>query len=660
MRYSRIPSQKNRALNAIANANANTTANTPNRSKKWILPTAVALGVTLAVPAISDAQSSFGSFSAPDTGVSDYLDNPSTQRSPVRTERMEIQGLPEGVSIDRVEWLTNRRVAVFINSAAMPDAPVQVQLLLPRDWYSQPNRTFPSLWALDGLRAREDENGWTINTNIEQQFADKNVLVVLPVGGESSFYADWLEPDNGKHYKWETFLMQELVPVLANGFRDNGERAVVGLSMGGTAAMNLAERNPAEFNFVGSFSGYLDTTSAGMPAAIRAAQWDAGNYTTERMWGPDGSQQWIDNDPKLGIAALKDMTVYVSAGSGADDYGQPTSVATEPANYAGVGLEIISRRTSETFVQYAKQAGVEVFTQFRPSGVHNWAYWQFELNNASPLIQKALGLGAEDWGASCAVGTAISDAAAAANLGACVSDEYDVAGGKVADFANGRAYFHQDTGAVGLHGRIGALYASFGGPDSWLGFPLHGERSIKGGAYARFQHGNIYWTPETGAVAVPTALLDKWGTQQWENGPLGYPQAEAVAIGEGLIQQFRTGYIAQAPGGETFIVHGEIAKKYGEMSVANSKLGYPTSDEMPLRGGAFQRFEHGNIYWSPQTGAHVIYYGPIFDKWGESGWENGPFGYPTEDQAQVAGGEVVQFRGGSITQIGGQVREVRN
>ncbi len=38
-------------------------------------------------------------------------------------------------------------------------------------------------------------------------------------------------------------------------------------------------------------------------------------------WVTYYSQDWIDHDPKLGIEALKDMKVYVSSGSGKDDYG---------------------------------------------------------------------------------------------------------------------------------------------------------------------------------------------------------------------------------------------------------------------------------------------------------------------------------------------------
>ena len=253
------------------------------RRSAWLAATAVpaALAVGLTITPTVHAQSSF----------SDYLRSEGdTQRAPVDTEYPNVEGLPDGVEVDRVEWITDRRIAVWIQSSAMPEELMQVQILLARDWHSDPGRTFPEVWALDGLRAVETNSGWTIETNIEQFYADKNVNVILPVGGESSFYADWNEPDNGKNYQWETFLTQELVPVLDNGFRSNRDRAVVGISMGGTAAMNLAQRHPYLFDFVGSFSGYLDVTTPGMPEAITAAQLDAGGYNSRAMWGRFGSQ----------------------------------------------------------------------------------------------------------------------------------------------------------------------------------------------------------------------------------------------------------------------------------------------------------------------------------------------------------------------------------
>lgn len=616
------------------------------------------LALSLLITPVAGAQSSFPSVPN-QPGLSDYLQDDVPQRTPIRTDYPEIKGLPDGVSVDRVEWITDRRIAVFIKSAAMPGEPVQVQMLLARDWYSNPAKTYPEVWALDGLRALDTENGWTINTNIEQMFADKNVNVILPVGGESSFYSDWLKENNGKNYKWETFLTQELPAVLKQGYRSNGQRAITGISMGGTAAMNLAQHRPDMFNFVGSFSGYLDTTSPGMPLAIRGALSDAGGYDATAMWGPDGSQQWIDHDPKLGLDALKGKTVYVSSGSGKDDFGEPGSVATGPANPAGIGLEVVSRMTTQTFVDRANRAGLEVISQFRGSGVHAWPYWQFEMVQAWPYIADSLGLSKEDRGADCATVGAIAEATASGDYGSCTVNEYDVKGGKAQDFRRGRAYWSPDTGAHVLFGRIGAVYAEAGGPESWLGFPTTGEQVTPDGhgRYVHFQNGSIYWTPETDAQAIPKDMFDAWGENGWEAGDLGYPVSAPKEHDGKLVQTFQRGFIVRNSD-KAYWVRGEIAKKYGLLDTVNSKLGAPVGNEELINGGALQRFEEGSIYWSPATGANVIFNGPIRDAWGEAGWENGKFGFPAKDQEKIpAGGEKVVFEHGTISQINGKIVE---
>jgi diacylglycerol O-acyltransferase / trehalose O-mycolyltransferase len=48
-----------------------------------------------------------------------------------------------------------------------------------------------AVYLLDGLRARDDFNGWDINTAAFDWYRGSGLSVVMPVGGESSFYADW-------------------------------------------------------------------------------------------------------------------------------------------------------------------------------------------------------------------------------------------------------------------------------------------------------------------------------------------------------------------------------------------------------------------------------------------------------------------------------------
>ncbi|OIR46229.1 alpha/beta hydrolase-fold protein [Corynebacterium sp. NML130628] len=637
-----------------------------NRMKKAAIVAAAVPMVASLVPVVSTSAAAQSSLplSSNRGGLSDNI-RPSDppKRTPLEVDKNpQIPGLPEGVSVDRIEWLTNRRVAVFIRSAAMPEQLMQVQILLARDWHSNPQAKFPEVWALDGLRARDDENGWTIETNIEQFYADKNVNVILPVGGESSFYSDWQRPNNGKNYKWETFLTKELVPVLTNEFRSNNSRAVVGISMGGTAAVNLAERNPHLFKFVGSFSGYLDTTTTGMPTAIKAAQMDAGGYDSEAMWGPAGSQDWIDHDPKLGIEALKDMSVYVSSGSGRDDFGNPESVAKGAANPAGVGLEVISRLSTQTFVDYASRTPVKPIVKFRPSGVHSWEYWQFEMTQAWPYIANALAMAEGDRGSDCNPVGAIAEATKSGVIGSCVNNEYDVAGGKgkAEDFRGGTAFWSPKTGAQPLFGAILAKYNGLGGASGWLGFPTTGETTTPDGVgrFVHFENGSIYWTPQTGAYAIPGDMFKAWGENGYETGDLKYPVAEANQVGKGYVQKFQGGFLTRNPDKSHNIVHGAIAEKYGELGTATSALGYPKSNEIAIRGGFFQQFEKGNIYWSPETGAHVVLYGDIFEEWGKRGYEQGAMGWPTSDMREIpAGGLVIDFQHGTLEQVNGVVRE---
>ena len=78
----------------------------------------------------------------------------------------------------------------------------------------------PAVYLLDGLRAQDDFNGWDINTQAFEWYLDSGLSLVMPVGGQSSFYSNWYKPACGKSgcltYNWETFLTSELPSYLAS------------------------------------------------------------------------------------------------------------------------------------------------------------------------------------------------------------------------------------------------------------------------------------------------------------------------------------------------------------------------------------------------------------------------------------------------------------
>lgn len=604
--------------------------------------------------------------SAPSTGVPSSSPNPSASAASTTSAEQRPAGdatVPSGVRLDRVDWLSDRRVALWVQSPAMQRS-IQVQLLLPRSWNAEKNRTFPALYMLDGLRAEDTESGWTKETELVNFFDSKDVVAVLPVGGQSSFYTDWQTPPKPDDpYQWETFMTKELPPLIARDWRLNDRAGIVGLSMGGTAAMDLAARDQGKYQFAGSFSGYLDTTSYGMPEAIKAAQTDAGGYDSEDMWGPLGGEGWREHDPKLLVDRLKGTSLYVSAGSGnTGPWDKPSPLPNIPENIAGYGLELLARMTTQNFVDAAKKAGVEVTDKFRPSGTHSWPYWQFEMTQAWP--QAATALGADVNAPACeAVGDIKKFRDANAALGDCLTGEYDVPGGRAQDFRDGRVFWSPSTGAQSVIGRIGAAYQAEEGPGGDLGLPTSSEKTTPDGVgrYTEFQHGTIYWSPKTGAHAVSGEIATLWHDKGSETGELGYPTSDAVRNPnkDGEAQEFQGGTVFRSANGDAQFVKGAILKKYQDAGVENSDLGYPISSEIPLAdGGAFTRFENGAIYWSPTTGAHIVPNGQIFDAWGQDGYENGRFGYPTSDVHPVdGGGQQIDFQHGTIRLVNGKIEK---
>lgn len=562
---------------------------------------------------------------------------------------------PTGAAVTKVDWLSERRVALWVNSPAM-GTPIQVQILLARDWNVNPSASFPSVWMLDGLRATDNENAWTYETDAESFYADKNVNVILPVGGQSSFYSDWLEPDNGKNYQWETFLTKELPPILEKDWRTTQTRGVVGLSMGGTSAMFLTARNPGFFKFAASLSGILTTTSLGMPQAIQFAMTDAGGYNSAAMWGPPSNAQWAAHDPYALAEKLKGVSLYVSSGSGTTGpYDQPSGIPGVSTNYAGMGLEILARLTSQTFATKLNQLGIPAQVNYRPSGTHSWPYWQFELHQLWPQLANAIGVEVEK--PACGTSGEIG-ATAAANgwIGDCITPEYSVAGGLAQDIRNGRIYFTSGTGAQPVAGRIAGAYMNTGAAAGPLGFPRTPELGTPDGRgrFNHFQNGSIYWTPQTGAHPVSGDILAEWSAQGWEGGPLGYPTADEIATPgkPGKVQGFEIGAMYSSANG-THAVLGMIMGKYGELGWENGWLGFPKSNEVPIKdNGRFTEFEGGNIYWSPGTGAWSVENGPLFDGWKSVGYEGGRLGFPISDKFDIPGGVQQNFQFGYITVIG--------
>ncbi|MFE2956618.1 alpha/beta hydrolase [Nocardia tengchongensis] len=252
-----------------------------------------------------------------------------------------------------------------------------------------------ALYLLDGLRARNDFNAWTFETNALRQFAEDNVTLVMPVGGQSSFYTDWSAPSstNGQKstYKWETFLTEELPAFLEGYGVSRTNNAVAGLSMGGSAALALAAYHRDQFKHASSFSGYLNISAPGMREAIRVAMLDAGRFNVDSMalpWSP----QWLRMDPFVFAPQLRNLPMYISASWGVPGSHDHPDGATGMFNTVNaVALEALSMMNTMSFIGRMDQLGIDAHYSLPVEGTHSWGYWQDQLADARPDILAALG-----------------------------------------------------------------------------------------------------------------------------------------------------------------------------------------------------------------------------------------------------------------------------
>ena len=222
--------------------------------------------------------------------------------------------------------------------------------------------------------------------------------------------------------------------------------------------------------------------------------------------------------------------------------------------------------------------------------------------------------------------------------------------GRVGHFQGGSVYWSPETGARVVWGAVAGAYASAGGSQGPLGYPVTAETDLSGdaGRVQRFQGGLIAWSRETGAHVVWGAVLATWTASGSHTGFLGLPVADEKTLpdGKGKIARFQGGSVYWSPASGAQPVGGAIAGAWAATGSAGGPLGYPTTGELPVAGGGrLQRFQGGIAVWSGATGAHVLW-GAVLGSWTASGGVSGPAGYPTSDEAvsPVAGGRTQTFQ----------------
>lgn len=242
----------------------------------------------------------------------------------------------------------------------------------------------PTLYLLTGAGGGQDGISWWDDTDVVRFFADKNVNVVMPVGGRFSLYTDWIadDPALGRN-KWQTYLTAELPGVIDAHLGASGRNAIAGVSMSAASALDLAIQGGPRYQAVAAYSG-CPWSSDPLGIALASVQVLRGGGNPVNMWGVPGGAGWRAHDPFLNAGRLAGKTIYLSAASGIPGVIDEGGVPAPP-------VEAIASACTGAFAGRLAELGIPAIHLNRAAGSHTWGQFETDLHDSWPHLARAIG-----------------------------------------------------------------------------------------------------------------------------------------------------------------------------------------------------------------------------------------------------------------------------
>ncbi|MGY1708214.1 LGFP repeat-containing protein [Geodermatophilus sp. SYSU D00758] len=158
-------------------------------------------------------------------------------------------------------------------------------------------------------------------------------------------------------------------------------------------------------------------------------------------------------------------------------------------------------------------------------------------------------------------------------------------------------------------------------------------------------------TQSVGGSAIWTRYTSSGGA----TGPLGEVSSALVCglLRGGCYQRFAGGSVYWSPGSGAWIVPaGPFGDRYRALGYEGAGVGYPLMDVTCglVGGGCYQIHQGAALYAATAGGPAWMVRGDIRKRWVRTGSENGPLGYPTADEAcgMRGGGCLSTFQHGVV------------
>ncbi len=206
--------------------------------------------------------------------------------------------------------------------AGVPITRPVVRVLLPVGYRAHRARRYPVVYLFNGSLSPYVR--WTRQTMLTSMSRRMEAIFVMPeggYGGNAGYFTDWKDGS----FSWETWHTKHLVPWVDRKFRTiRGARAAVGASMGAQGALSYAARHPGLFKSVLSISGLVNTSSLvqNTVSPTLNEQLNAEGPDLRRIWGDPvlDSATWAEHNPVELVADLRDVKLFIAAGTGYPQY----------------------------------------------------------------------------------------------------------------------------------------------------------------------------------------------------------------------------------------------------------------------------------------------------------------------------------------------------
>jgi len=204
----------------------------------------------------------------------------------------------------------------------------------------------------DGGGFRDWSNGSDVAA-----YAARNLILVMPEGAFSYYMNAAEKPAD----RYEDYVLQDLIPDVDARFpvserREN--RAIVGISMGGFAAIKWALSRPDLFVFVGALSPSIEVVNREFRVRNRLPgiqEW----WRLRTVFGPPGSETRRSRDPFVLVeSARPDQTPYI---------------------YIAVGEKERFLEPNRRFARRLQERGFRFEFHTSP-GIHNWSLWEAQIS----------------------------------------------------------------------------------------------------------------------------------------------------------------------------------------------------------------------------------------------------------------------------------------